>query len=415
MWNSNMKIKRIFLSFMCLVALAFSVHAGVYTIESVPDPKQQGQQFYVSNPDTVLSLAAEELINEDLHQLYKETGVEMAVVAVRNFDEDEYPSAYNFALSLFNYWGIGGADSNTGVLLLLVLDTRDIRIITGDGIAGILTDAKCGDFLDAHLEVLGNNDFDTGIAAICQDIHEYLLDDNRRSELMLGWSPQDTDSSNGGLIYFAFAFLALVVLALLSYKVLDGKPGEPVSEIQFRASELTTATGCLTLIFPLPLLFYYIYYRIALKHVKPKPLICKQCGQTMLLLPAADPARQLTKEQMQEEAYQVRTFDMWRCPQCNALDMVKGHGKKFYHYSDCPSCHTHLMELVSTTTTRQPTYYSRGEKVNSYLCKCCGHTKSETEFIPMLTRSSSSSSSGGRSSGSWGGGHSSGGGAGRKF
>jgi uncharacterized protein len=123
----------------CLMASMF-VNAAVYTPESVPNPKTLGQAYYVSNPDSILADSTVNWLNRCAGDLYDATQVELAVVAIESIGEVE---AFDFAYELFQRWGIGGKGRNTGVLMLFVLDSHDIRIMTGTGIEGVLTDANC--------------------------------------------------------------------------------------------------------------------------------------------------------------------------------------------------------------------------------------------------------------------------------
>ena len=124
------------------VALLFGslAYAAEYTPSTVPDPKKAGQEFYVSNPDNILSAEDVSFLNRCVQDLEKQTKVELCVVAIGSIGEAD---AFDFSYELFQRWGIGGKNKNTGVLILFVLDSHDLQIRTGTGIEGVLTDAKC--------------------------------------------------------------------------------------------------------------------------------------------------------------------------------------------------------------------------------------------------------------------------------
>jgi uncharacterized protein len=50
----------------------------------------------------------------------------------------------DYAIKLFNKWGIGQAGKNNGVLILASRDDRKIWIVSGKGLEGVLTDQKTG-------------------------------------------------------------------------------------------------------------------------------------------------------------------------------------------------------------------------------------------------------------------------------
>ena len=404
--------KRILLSVLCLCALVFYTRAEGWTHETVPSPKVYGQDYYVSNPDTVLSFETVDELNELCTRLNANTGVELAVVAIDEFDENRY-TAYDFALDLFNYWGIGSADRNTGVLIFLARGNRDIQIITGKGIEGILTDGKCGELLDDNLSYFANDDFDNGMLALCKDMEEYLMQDNNRSELMLGWVPEDTILTDTLLTWIFFGFIIMVLMAWLGYKRLQGQPGQPEENILKGASDAQMGMGCLSFFFPIPMLFFYLFYRFFPKHPQTLPMKCKKCGTMMESVPM-----DLSKTQLKEQELHVFAFAKWHCPNCGEEESVKCDGRNKYKYHKCPSCGGQTSEVTETTTLRFATEFNEGLRRDTYTCHCCGAVRQEKVRLPrkrILLGGSSGGSGGSGGSGSWGGGSSSGGGAGRSF
>ena len=406
------------LAFLILPTL---VVAEPYTIATIPSPKEQGQDFYVANPDQVLKFETDTLLNRKLKELQLNTDVEMAVVAVEEYDENQYADARDFALKLFNFWGIGDKDKNTGLLLFLARGTRRIEIITGSGIEGIMTDLACGEILDDALPYLKANNFDGGIVRITNSIYNKLMEPDNRMELLSGKRPADVEEAQALGGYFIFGFILLIIFAYLAYKKLNGKPGQSKAEIQEQSKNTQTCLGCLMFIFPIPLLFFYIYYRIARKKVKVTPPICKACGHSMAEAPKEVELSKLTKPQLVEKEIEACDYSLWICPTCGAEEFLQHKGPKYSKFEGCSACGARAGKLTDHKVTINATYSHKGEQVNTYVCQCCGHKMSKTIILPKKEYSSSSSSSGGgwssssSSGGSWGGGHSSGGGAGRSF
>ena len=81
---------RYFLVVVLAVVGALMAQAKVYNHKNVPSPKVQGQDFYVANPDGVLSRETQDEINALCTRLNTNTGVELAVVVIAEFDEDEF-------------------------------------------------------------------------------------------------------------------------------------------------------------------------------------------------------------------------------------------------------------------------------------------------------------------------------------
>jgi uncharacterized protein len=73
------------------------------------------------------------------------TGAEIAVVALRTLDGGEVD---DFAVRLFEKWGIGKKGKDNGVLILAAIDDRHARIEVGYGLEAVLPDAAAGRILD---------------------------------------------------------------------------------------------------------------------------------------------------------------------------------------------------------------------------------------------------------------------------
>ena len=390
------------LIFVLLTASMMQLMAEVFTIKTVPDPKQNGQEYYVSNPDGVLDQDAVNFINETCHELYTTEEVEVAVVALNAFDEENY-TAHTFALDLFNDWGIGGAEKNTGVLVFLAVSSRDIEIITGGGMEGLLPDAACSDIWHAAAEkYLSDNDFSRGTCYIVQEIYNRLITDEARAELLLGFKKKEPDTSTYS--YFIFAFFVLIGMALLAYKRLNGKPGQAKDKIMKEAAGTQTAIGCLSWIFPFPMLLLYLYYRYARKNIRKNPTPCKYCKTQMKLLGKDERTQYLSAQMLAEEHLGSKEYDVWLCPSCHETEILAYDGKKAKKYSECPSCGAKAFETTSSETVSQATYSSSGLRRDHKVCAYCGNTAIIAVTLPKLVRSTSSSGGGGRSYGG-GGGH----------
>ncbi len=124
--------------------LTLGLMAEVYTPYTVPNPRTTDGKAFVADPDHLLSAEERNAIQDAAEQLYTLTGVEMVTVLL---DDIGYADAFDFAYDLFNEWGIGDSEMNTGVLLFFTMQQHDIRITTGKGLEGLLPDAVCYDII----------------------------------------------------------------------------------------------------------------------------------------------------------------------------------------------------------------------------------------------------------------------------
>lgn len=161
--------------------LAVMVQAGIYTPTSLPNPKVQDVHNYVCNPDGIVETNEVLFLNRLAHQLEDSTQVELCVVAVESIGETE---AFDFCYELFQRWGIGKKGTNTGVLLFLAVESRDIRIMTGGGIEGVLTDAVCNEIIQqTAIPPLRNGEYSDGLALSALRIYEICTDGSVPDEL----------------------------------------------------------------------------------------------------------------------------------------------------------------------------------------------------------------------------------------
>ena len=156
--------RRVFWSVLCCLSIVIVPSLGhSLTVQDVPNP-QELHGTWVSDMANILSEDTERQLNQMISALEAENGAEIAVVTVANTNSQPTPKA--FATRLLNYWGVGKAELDNGVLFLNSVGDRRVEIDTGYGIEEILPDAKVGAILDQEiLPKFRNNDFDAGTLA----------------------------------------------------------------------------------------------------------------------------------------------------------------------------------------------------------------------------------------------------------
>lgn len=177
-------MKKIFLFLFSVIALS----AWATTPDEVPNPHSLDTACFVVNLDGVLSADAAESINQVSQKLYNFYGgnpkVELVVVALQSIG---WADVVDWGVELFNLWGIGDAETNTGVLIVLAENSRDFRIITGEGAEGLLTDAKCTSIFEDVKPLLADDNFDDGMLEAARLVARALTTDEAQAELLLGY------------------------------------------------------------------------------------------------------------------------------------------------------------------------------------------------------------------------------------
>lgn len=186
------------LLFICILSVAVSAE--------IPSPGSN----YANDYANVLSAATEEHINKT-SKTYSGDGTQVVVVTVTSLDGMDIETYSN---RLFRSWGIGNADKDNGLLILVSTGDREIRIEVGRGLEGTFNDAKCGRLIDEYaIPYLKDNNYDAGIKRL-YDMIIAGIDDPVLLEEM-----EDEDNSEIGEI------IVLIVVIILYLSITGGRGG----------------------------------------------------------------------------------------------------------------------------------------------------------------------------------------------
>ena len=188
------------------IAICAVANAKPYTISEVPNMQLADRHRYTSNPDGILSDEAVQAIDIACDSLRTKGVAQVAVVAIRDIASDD---VFSFAHELFSSWGVGNKQADNGLGIILVLDKREIRFVTGYGLEGVLPDAICKRIQQRYMvEPLGAGDYDKGmvdgVAAVATLLSSGELPTTSEDDL--------TEGEILALFGTMFAFFALFVL-----------------------------------------------------------------------------------------------------------------------------------------------------------------------------------------------------------
>ncbi len=94
-------------------------------------------------------------------EVLEKTRTSIVVAVVQSIGENDING---YANDLYRAWGIGKKGEDKGVLILLAMKERRIRIETGYGVEGILPDGLTGEILDKNIiPFFKNNDYGRGL------------------------------------------------------------------------------------------------------------------------------------------------------------------------------------------------------------------------------------------------------------
>jgi len=134
------RLLAIFLLILLMAACLFPMTALAVTY-----PAYEG---YVNDFAGIIEPDTKEKLIQLTRDLEAKTGSELAIVSVKSLEGKDIETYSN---ELFQQWEIGKAKADNGVLLLVALQERKVRIEVGYGLEGVLPDGKTGRILDQRV------------------------------------------------------------------------------------------------------------------------------------------------------------------------------------------------------------------------------------------------------------------------
>jgi uncharacterized protein len=146
------------MKFKLSLFLLFCLLAGVVTAATAEFPTPAG---WVNDFAGVLSDANKTELTNWLTELKEKTDVEMAIAIFTDLGGKDYQ---NYATDLFRAWGVGNKQDE-GVLLLVAVQERKIKIEVGYASEGYLTDAYTNQVYQAMVSFLkkGSENYDEAV------------------------------------------------------------------------------------------------------------------------------------------------------------------------------------------------------------------------------------------------------------
>jgi len=320
------------------------------------------QNVYVNDYDNLLNVFSEQKILRYLEQVKLNGGPEITLLTISSLaDYNAGPSIEPFATELFNYWGVGDAEQNDGVMILVSAYDRKMRIELGAGYSSSY-DQTMKDVIDDYfIPYFKKDQYQQGIEnGVVETIYA-----------ITGRYPDEIGNS----------FISKAKRSLFRWIENIG----------------------LWLIAPFAAIAMFVV-NIARKLWRARPRRCRVCQSKMSILDEDTDDIHLDEGQRLEEYLQSIDYDVWQCGICQTT-AIHQYSSWFSSYLSCPECNYKTMG-VETTVLKRATTRSTGRKRLDYNCQKCDFSDTEFATIPRVSKSSSSSSSG-----SFGGGSSSGGGA----
>lgn len=221
--NMKNKISKKIAAAGAALIIAVSALAGCARSLSsnVPDP---GERFYVTDCAGVISDGTEQEICSYAAALDKLTGAQIVIVTV---DQLDGIAIDRYAEAIFNKWGIGSAEKNNGVLLLMALAEDNYWAVQGKGLEQSLTSGKIKGYLDESLEpYFAKQDYDGGAKSMFDALYLHLCElyNVNPSPLSSYEAPRPQARDGGSVIADVFVMLIvgaiMIAVVIIAFKII---------------------------------------------------------------------------------------------------------------------------------------------------------------------------------------------------
>lgn len=407
------------LHILILSLVVFTANAGVYTIDNLPNVQVADHTKHLTNPDAIISPAANAQIDSLLADIRSTSTCEVSVVIIDDIDSDDPET---FATDLFEEWGVGKDDRDNGMLWLVIKDKNYAVTRTGYGVEGVLPDGKIGTIMRQQVYPLfKKGNYEQGVLEGVKAFHQVLTDPANIEELRS--AQRDKRQSEGDVLFLIWIALSILMavggLGWYIYTMIASRHYSDFDRYNRLDRLKSPLLFCSFLGLGAPLIAYLPLW-LTMRRLRNKPHLCANCGTAMNRLDEETDNLYLTPAQDTEERINSVDYDVWLCPNCNATEVLP-YINKSKSYTDCERCGARACTLESDRIVVNPTATTEGKGLRTYCCLNC-HNRSQKYYNIAKTASpiiiipggggGRGIGGGGSFGGGFGGGHTGGGGFG---
>ena len=195
-----------------LLCVFFLMFSPCVSAAEIPKPTSS---FFVNDFAGVITESDRRTMQNQGESLYNACGAQVVVATVSDLGGDDIES---YSLDMARSLKIGDKDENNGVLLLLAVSERKVRIEVGYGLEGALPDSKTGRILDTYgMDYFRNDEFSEGLASVYNSLInevyiEYGLVADENYTPVRDYSGDDELFSAVVAVFVVFAVIIYLIL-----------------------------------------------------------------------------------------------------------------------------------------------------------------------------------------------------------
>lgn len=199
-------------------ALYIAVFLAVFTqaaVAKVAIPRPTG---YVNDYANVIDSVTLSQLENLLAKIEQATTAQIAVAVMTTIEPD---AVEDYAVRMFSEWGIGRKDKDNGILILIAMQERKIRIEVGYGLEGAVPDAFAGSVIqDVIAPHFRDDDYSGGVAAGVEAVAERVLKEEyglSLQDVVEGYQTTGSPSSGSEEITPGQTLISLIVIIIFFY------------------------------------------------------------------------------------------------------------------------------------------------------------------------------------------------------
>ena len=205
-----------FIVVLIVIIGILQLSTSVFATTTIPTATQE---FYVNDFAGVFTVDEKTRLIENAVALANESnGIQVVVTTVKSIEGD---TIENYALKMYNQYGIGKDDM--GILILLSTEDRQIRVEVGKSMEAYFNDSKAGRFMDKYaISFLKQNKFNEGLIAlqeaVIKEINTSVESQNESTTITSSNKISNIDAENiiGFILFF---YIAGILMALIVYSI----------------------------------------------------------------------------------------------------------------------------------------------------------------------------------------------------
>ncbi len=162
---------------------------------------------FVNDFAQIIDSSSREILEADLRSFAENSEYEITVVTVDTLGGD---TVENFAVELFEEWGIGEATKDTGLLILVAEEEREVRIEVGYGLEPVITDIEASYVIsDILVPYFRAGNYGLGLVEAVNSIQA-----NIAGEMELGAYEPERRGEIGSLSDYAYSGIILFMILM---------------------------------------------------------------------------------------------------------------------------------------------------------------------------------------------------------